>query len=82
MARSEWRETARVKAAGTDGRIYTVVATVRINHPRTMDSRTLDLEDRGELMTADGHPVHYVSKGHYILRGTDIELRSNDPNAP
>ena len=82
MARAEWREKARVQAIGSDGRTYTVVATVLINHAETMDGRLVSTEGRGELRTSEGDEVFYLGKGHYKLGTTDIELRSDDPNAP
>jgi hypothetical protein len=37
----------------------------------------------GELWTTDGHRVNRLDKGHYEIIGwTDVEVWSDDPNAP
>jgi hypothetical protein len=35
-----------------------------------------------DLRTHDGNPVNYVSKGHYRLVFPEIDLTSDDPDAP
>ena len=36
----------------------------------------------GKLTTTDNRTVERINKGEYIIFGTDIILKSNDPNAP
>ena len=82
MARSEWREKVRVRAVGSDGRTYTVIETAIFDEVPLAAGRSVESEGESRLRTTEGTDVFYVSKGHYTLGTTDIELRSDDPNAP
>jgi len=45
-------------------------------------SGTRRVEGLKELLTDDGEPVNYISKGKYHHVTLDIDLFSDDPNAP
>ena len=77
------REARRFAARGSDGRDYTVIMS-RISWRRadTGVGRGSDESPSAQFRTSDGAPVNRLKQGHYQIRGTDIILTSEDPDAP
>ncbi len=81
MANSERRDAARVTAQGTDGQSYTVVTQTSDTEAKFLGGGSSENEWR-DIRTSDGRALDYLGRGHYKIARTDIELRSDDPNAP
>ena len=81
MANDEQRGAGPVTARGTDGRSYTVVAQTLEAETKFLGGAPSENEWR-DLRTSDGQSLDYLGRGHYRIARTDIELRSDHPNAP
>jgi hypothetical protein len=74
----------RFQASGSDAVIYMVQKWL---HPHEAakhleGSTPVKGGELGKLTTTDNRTVERISKGEYRIFGTEIILKSNDPNAP
>jgi len=81
---TDYTERTRTFEAKDDlGRSYLICEFTDFCDTTTMNEGPSYIPGLRRLQASDGQPINYISKGHYQLVGVpNIDLTSNDPNAP
>lgn len=74
--------TKRFRARAKDGQVYRLVAETSVTFYGGRGDPVVEDEGMTTIKTEDGRLVNHISKGRYNISETDIELRTNDPDAP
>jgi hypothetical protein len=81
-ANSVKRKTAEFTARGNDGQSYNLLVFTDFIPAATFEDPHGEVQGLRELRTSRGESVNYVSKGHYTIVSSGVELTSDDPTAP